>query len=113
LAPLSTAQSYDINGDYFKRDADDLARRLEQSLVRETGRRQKDRSQTATAVTRQLQTMSAVLFLITIAFAIVPAFFPRLPGNLWLFPAAMTIAAFLWWLYWLGESIRPAHVRTV
>jgi hypothetical protein len=51
--------------------------------------------------------ITAMLFFIAIAFAIAPSFVAQFPGTLWFFPAAMAFAAFLWWLYWLGESIRP------
>jgi len=111
LAPLATRQGYDISGNYFDRDADDLARKLEGILI--AGARPGSSSAVArvsTAFLRQLQIIWLVLSAITAGVAIAPAFLPALPQTFWLFPCCMTVAAFLWWLYWLGESARPARL---
>jgi hypothetical protein len=112
LAPLATAQGYDINGNYFDRDADDLASRLEQVLVASARIVATPQSPVPNRVLGQLQAIWVTLCAITIAVSIAPFFVPILPQFFWLFPGTMTVAAFFWWLYWLGESLRPARPRT-
>lgn len=114
LAPLATAEGYDINGNYFDRDADDLGRRLETLLVRDRAVATTPvdaRPATATAFLRQLTWMWLLLFAATVATAVVPAFTPALPRSFWIFPGSMTMAAFLWRLYWMGEAARPARAH--
>jgi len=112
LATLATKQCYEINANYFDRDADDLARRLEATLVAAAaGARGARAPQGAigAGLLRQLLLIWIALSLTTAAVAVAPAFVPALPRTFWLFPCLMTAAAFLWWLYWLGESMRPAR----
>lgn len=111
LAGLATAQGYDINGNYFNRDADYLAGRLEQRLV---GLKREVADRTGPApggLLGQLRVIWMVLLGITLALPLAPVLIPTLPRLLWLFPGSMTLAAFLWWLYWLGESLRSARSR--
>lgn len=111
LALLATAQGYDLNGNYFDRDADDLARRLEQLLV-SAGSGTDARPPVARELLGQLRMIWVGLSLVTILLAVLPLFAKALPAGFWVFPGTMTLAAFLWWLYWLGESIRPIRGRT-
>lgn len=112
LTALGTAQGYDINGNYFDRDADDLGRRLEQLLVAR-GRSSSERpaADVTANLLRQLRAIWMVLGAVTLALSIAPVFVRALPQFFWLFPGSMALAAFLWWLYWLGESLRPARSR--
>jgi hypothetical protein len=112
LAGLATAQGYDINGNYFDRDADDLARRLEQLLVsRERSSASREPTPPANALLHQLRTIWMALLVVTLVLAIAPFFLPALPQFFWLFPGTMTLAAFLWYLYWMGELQRPPRSR--
>ena len=110
LAPLVTRQSYDINANYFERDADDLARRLEATLVATARGTAPAPTRVGAGLLRQLLMIWIALSLATAAFAVACAVVPALPRNFWLFPCFMTAAAFLWWLYWMGESMRPARM---
>ena len=112
MAALATAEGYDISGNYFDRDADDLARRLEAKLI-STAREGAPASVAprATVLLRQLQIMWLALFAVTIVSAIAPTFVPALQRPFWIFPGTMTLAVFVWRLYWLGESMRPARAR--
>ena len=118
LVALATTQGYDVNGNYLERDLDDLARRLERDLV--AARASRDDRQAGAAAqragsspdfVRQLQFIWIALGVLTLGLAIVPYFAPALPRLFWVFPATMTIAALFWWLYWAGESMRPARPR--
>jgi TIR domain len=112
LATLATKQCYEISANYFDRDADDLARRLEASLVAADARRAAvPQGAAAIGFLRQLLLIWIALSLVTGGVAVAPSFVPALPQTFWLFPCSMTGAAFLWWLYWLGESMRPARAR--
>jgi hypothetical protein len=113
LAPLATAQGYDINGNYFDRDSDDLARRLEQSIV---SRARATSDQTVPVKSRfltQLQGIWIGLCVLALGFSITPFFVPALPGTFWMFPASMAVPAFLYWMYIQGEAIRAVRSRTV
>ena len=118
LVALATTQGYDVNGNYLERDLDDLARRLERDLV--AARASRDDRQAGAAAqragsspdfVRQLQFIWIALGVLTLGLAIVPYFAPALPRLFWVFPATMTIPALFWWLYWAGESMRPARPR--
>ena len=118
LVALATTQGYDVNGNYLERDLDDLARRLERDLV--AARASRDDRQAGAAAqragsspdfVRQLQVIWIALGVLTLGLAIAPYFAPALPRLFWVFPATMTIAALFWWLYWAGESMRPARPR--
>ena len=111
LAALATAQGYDINGNYFDRDADYLGRELEQLLVRRQRSAAGQSAAVATNLLGQLRLIWIVLGALTLALAIAPFFVPSLPRLFWLFPGTMAMAAFMWWLYWLGESLRPIRSR--
>jgi TIR domain len=112
LAPLATKQGYDINGKYFDRDADELGRRVEALIVaRERESRPSSAMARATGTLGQLKIIWLALFTTTGGVAVAPQFVPALPGSFWVFPATMTLAAFSWWLYWLGESARPSFAR--
>lgn len=111
LSPLATAQGYEINGNYFDRDADDLARRLEQSIV---SRARASSDQTAPVrwpFLTQLQGIWIGLCVFALGLAIVPFFSPALPRNFWVFPASMAVPAFVYWMYLQGEALRPARSR--
>jgi hypothetical protein len=107
LAPLVKKQSYDINPNYFERDADDFARRLEATLVAGARGARAAPGRVGAGLLRQLLVIWVLLSMVTAAFAVAPSVVPALPRTFWLFPCLMTAAAFLWWLYWLGESMRP------
>jgi hypothetical protein len=112
LVPLAAANDYSIDGNYFDRDADYLCRTLEEKLVaaaRAAG--QGAPLSSPATLLRQLQIIWLTLTVITLGVAVAPVVVPALPRLFWLFPGTMTLAAFLWWLYWLGESMRPARAR--
>ena len=113
LAPLAARQGYDINGNYFDRDADDLARKLEGMFVAGARAASPGPAPVSTGLLSQLRVIWVLLAFVTIGVAVAPSFVPALPPFFWLFPCFMTAAAFLWWLYWLGESLRPARVGAV
>jgi hypothetical protein len=66
---------------------------------------------TATPLLAQLRIIWMALTAVTFGTSVAPVAVPALPGWFWMFPASMTLSAFLWWLYWLGESTRPVRVR--
>jgi hypothetical protein len=109
LAPLVTRQSYDINANYFERDADDLARRLEATLVSAARGTAPAPARVGAGLLQQLLLIWIGLLLVTVVVAAASAVL-HVPRHFWLFPCFMTAAAFLWWLYWLGESMRPARM---
>jgi len=111
LAPLTTSEGYDINGNYFDRDATDLGKRLEKMLVASAraAASSSSASSTSSRLTRQLQISWIGFFFVTLATSVAPVAVRGLPQSFWLFPGTMTVAAFLWWLYWLGETLRPAR----
>jgi len=111
LAPLATAQGYDINGNYFDRDTDDLARRLEQSIVSRARATSDPPAPVTSVFLTQLQAIWIGLCVIALGLAIVPFFSPALPRNFWVFPASMAVPAFLFWMYLQGESLRPSRSR--
>jgi hypothetical protein len=113
LAALATKQCYDMSANYFERDADDLARRLEAMVVASARSASPAERRVEGGFLRQLLVIWIALALLTCAFAVTPAFWPPMPQSFWLFPCTMTGAAFLWWLYWLGESMRPARARAI
>lgn len=108
LAPLATAQGYDINGNYFDRDADDLARRLERQLV-VGARATADRTASVpSSFPKMLMGIVIGLAVLALGFSIAPYFAPALPKSFWVFPASMDVPAFLYWMYLQGEALRPA-----
>jgi hypothetical protein len=111
LAALATTQGYDVNGSYLERDLDDLARRLERDLVAAHAATVAPRTASSPDFVRQLQYIWMALGGLTLLLAVVPYFAPALPRLFWVFPATMTVAALFWWLYWAGESMRPARPR--
>jgi len=112
LAALATTHGYDINGNYFERDASDLCVRLEKLLVaKERTASPAAAAPPATRLLDQLRIIWIGLAVITLGAAVAPVLVPALPGLFWIFPGSMTMAAFLWWLYWLGESTRPVRMR--
>lgn len=114
LAALTRAQGYDISQNYFDRDADDFARRLERRLIagaRATGRGSATAAGSGVLL-RQLQLIWIGLFCVTAGVAVVPAFVPPVPDTFWIFPGTMTVAAFAWWLYCSSLSLRPAALGT-
>ena len=109
---MATKQGYEINGKYFDRDADELGRRLEALIVaRGRGSGPSSAAARATGTLGQLRIIWLALFTTTVGVAVAPQFVPALPGSFWVFPATMTLAAFSWWLYWVGEAARPAFAR--
>ena len=114
LAPLATAQGYDINGNYFDRDADDLARRLEQSIV---SRARASSDQTAPVKSGIPDSAPGHLdrALRDPALGLLdrPVLRPGLTRDFWMFPASMAVPAFLYWMYMQGEALRPVRSRTV
>jgi TIR domain len=113
LAALATAQGYDINGNYFDRDVDDFARRLEATIAAAAPREPERAPLMSAALVRQLKNIWVTLFAVTVLVSIAPVFVPAVPWLFWLLPGTMTLAAFLWWLYWLGELVRPPRWRAV
>jgi TIR domain-containing protein len=112
LAPLAVRQGYDVNGSYFDRDANDLARKLEEIMVA-AGRTISTKEPAAFSnLLRQFMIIWLALAVVTVTFAAAPSVMPVLPQTLWIFPGAMTLPAFFFWLYWLGESLRPARLST-
>jgi hypothetical protein len=112
LATLATNQGYDINGNYFERDADDLCARLEKLLVAADRTTAPGAAPPSAAhLLTQLRIIWIALAVLTLGTSVAPVLVPALPGVFWIFPGSMTMAAFLWWLYWLGESTRPARMR--
>lgn len=105
LQPLCRVNAYKFSGDSVERDADWLRRTMVRKFLVE------DRGRT-TSLLRQMGVISAALAAATVAAALVPAWVPELPANFWTFPAAMTFAAFVWWMrLWSGESIRQGVGR--
>jgi hypothetical protein len=114
LACLATSQGYDINGNYFDRDAIDLCSRLEAELTAAVRAQSTiDKPRVSQPVLDQVRFIWMFLFAVTLLFAVAPAVAPAFPRLFWLFPCAMTLAAFLWWLYGLAALMRPGHARAV
>ena len=113
LAPVATAQGYDINGDYFDRDADDLARRLETKLVVRARAAADRMSPVPSGYPKMLLGIAIGLFALTLGFSIAPHFAPALPQSFWVFPASMDVPAFIYWMYVQGETLRPVRSRLV
>ena len=112
IAGFATSQAYDLTGAYFDRDADYLARRLEQDLIAESDR-PADRRPEPTPLLIQLLTICVVLTLVTVGTAVAPSVVPALPSTFWVFPGSMSLASFLWLLYWFGEGRRAVKARAV
>lgn len=97
---LTTYQGYRFDPDYFARDANELGKRIENTLIAaararagEDGRTVRDRFR------RQLQMIIGFLFVVTFGVAFLQGRVSELPSALWTFPALMDFAAFAWWLY--------------
>jgi len=108
IALLAAKKGYDVSTEYFERDADDLGRRIETMLVVAI----RDASRAAVVATargfmRCLLALWLILSFVTGAAAAAPSYIPALPQMFWVFPSAMAVMAFAWWLYLMGESQRP------
>jgi hypothetical protein len=87
MRDLAKLDRYDFSGKYFERDADDLGRRIGTVL-----------GEGAKGASRLPLMMSIGWGCATFAFSVAPKFSPLVNEHLWLFPAAMSTAAFVKWM---------------
>jgi hypothetical protein len=112
LASLSRIQAYPVDRDYFARDAKDLIGRIEGELFPASPPpRTERRSAIAAALAPQLRSIWIILFAVTMAAVVARAFMPVLPGTVWVFPCALTIAVFVAWLACLSIALEVPGLR--
>jgi hypothetical protein len=111
VAALANKNAYHFDGRYFDRDADDLGRRVENALAKAHAGSEVRTASPAAGLLRQLQIIWIALSVVTLGTSVAPFVVPALPHLFWIFPATMTLTAFMWWNYCLAAALPAVGAR--